>query len=252
MLAMTLLGVGTGLPDADRENTHMVWQAPDGLLLIDSGGSTWTRLLRAGFDPLQLRGIVLTHGHPDHINGFPVLLFQLFLAGFRAEMPVYGNATTLEHAQRIVEAFAMSSYSAQPAWHVVQPGDDLPLNSAFYRVRTAETVHSKPALALRFESPSGQALVYPADTEPCPAVAALAQGAQILIHEATTPEPFEGHTSPRQVGEIALQAAVQQVVLVHFSPRYTMPVDQALTEVRAGGFAGAVAVGNEFERYELA
>ncbi len=47
MLRMTLLGVGTAVPDQDRENTHMVWESPAGLLLIDAGGSTYQRLLRA-------------------------------------------------------------------------------------------------------------------------------------------------------------------------------------------------------------
>ena len=32
MLRMTLLGVGTAVPDQDRENTHMVWEGSDGLL----------------------------------------------------------------------------------------------------------------------------------------------------------------------------------------------------------------------------
>jgi ribonuclease Z len=34
-------------------------------------------------------------------------------------------------------------------------------------------------------------------------------------------------------------------VLVHFSPRYTMTIEQALTEIRAGGFTGRAAVGSE-------
>ena len=65
MLRMTLLGVGTAVPDQDRENTHMVWESPSGLLLIDAGGSTYQRLLRANLEPLRLRGVFLTHSHAD-------------------------------------------------------------------------------------------------------------------------------------------------------------------------------------------
>ena len=104
MLRMTLLGVGTAVPDQDRENTHMVWEGPDGLLLIDAGGSTYQRLLRAGLDPLRLRGVFLTHSHADHVNGLPALLFQLSLAGFAGALPIYGNRPTLDLMRRLPDA----------------------------------------------------------------------------------------------------------------------------------------------------
>ncbi|NCC33491.1 MAG: ribonuclease Z, partial [Chloroflexia bacterium] len=81
MATMILLGTGTGLPDVDRGNTHMVWDGPGGPLLIDAGGSTYERLLRAGIDPQKLAGVVLTHSHCDHINGLPGLVFSMRLGG---------------------------------------------------------------------------------------------------------------------------------------------------------------------------
>jgi ribonuclease Z len=94
-------------------------------------------------------------------------------------------------------------------------------------------------------------MIYSADTEPCDSVQALAQGATLLIHEATTPQPFAGHTTPRQAGQVAAQAGVDRLVLVHFSPRWTMSAAQAIEEVRAGGFVGDVEVGREFGVYTL-
>lgn len=251
MLSMTLLGVGAAVPDQDRENTHMVWSAPEGLLLVDAGGSTYQRLLRAGFDPLKLQGIFLTHSHADHINGLPALLFQLSLAGYSGKLPIYGNAPTLDLMQRVLAAFELGRHQAEVEWVVVDGGAEVSLPAASYRLTTAETVHPRPCLALRFEDRSGGALVYSADTEPCPAVQALAQDATILIHEATTPEPFAGHTTPRQAGATAVAAAVERLVLVHFSPRWTMSASQAIEEVRAAGFGGDVEIGREFGVYSL-
>jgi ribonuclease Z len=249
---MTLLGVGTAVPDQDRENTHMVWEAPGGLLLIDAGGSTYQRLLRAGLDPLALRGVFLTHSHADHINGLPALLFQLALVGYKQTLPIYGNKPTLDLVRRMVAAFELESHQATVEWVEVVGGQEVPVGDASYQLFTADTTHSRPCLALRFEdAATGRALVYSADTEPCQPVQDLARGAAVLIHEATTPQPFEGHTTPRQAGQVAARAGVERLVLVHFSPRWTMNAAQAIEEVRAGGFVGDAEIGREFGRYAL-
>lgn len=246
MARMILLGVGTGVPDVDREHTHMVWDGPGGPLLIDAGGSTYQRLLKTGLDPQSLAGVVLTHNHPDHIHGLAPLMFSIGLAGRREPLPVYGLAETLAMAEAIATAMELDySYVVPPAWRALAPGDTLDLDDG-WRMRTAATVHSRPCLALRFESTAGgAALTYSADTEPCAAVEALAAGAQVLIHEATTPDAFAGHTSPRQAGAVAAAAKVGRLILVHFSPRYTMSIPQALAEVGAGGYAGPAEVGHE-------
>ena len=252
MLRMTLLGVGAAVPDQDRENTHMVWEGPDGLLLIDAGGSTYQRILRAGLDPLRLRGVFLTHSHADHINGLPALLFQLALADFEGKLPIYGNAPTLALARRVIEAFGLESHQCEVEWVEVAGGQEIALNAEGYRLRVADTVHSRPGLALRFEErATGKALVYSADTEPCPSVQSLAMSAAVLIHEATMPEPFAGHTTPRQAGTVAANAGAGRLVLVHFSPKATMSAAQAIEEIRAGGYAGLAEIGREFDTYTL-
>jgi ribonuclease Z len=253
---MVLLGVGTGVPDADRDHTHMVWDGGDaggGTLLIDAGGSTYQRLLKSGVDPQALGGILLTHSHADHINGLPVLLFSLWLAGRREKpVPIYGLPVTLEVARRYVESAYLEQIVAPVEWIPVQAGDAVPLGSDTWTLRTTLTDHSRPCLALRFEEKAtGRRLVYSADTRPCAAVEELARGAEILIHEATTAEPFPSHTTPRQAGEVAARAGAKRLVLVHYSPHWTMPEEQALAEVRAGGFPGTAEIGREYQALEM-
>jgi ribonuclease Z len=244
---MILLGTGTGVPDADRENTHMVWDGPGGPLLIDAGGSTYQRLLKAGLDPQEIQGILITHSHCDHINGLAGLLFSLRLAGRTGPLPIYGLAPTLELVQGILAAFALDGYQPPIIWAQIQAGDSIPLAEG-WGIRTALTAHSRPCLALRFEDAAGgPALTYSADTEPCPAVAELAHGSAVLIHEATTPEPFAGHTTPRQAGAVAAAAGASRLLLVHYSPRWTMSEERAIAEVRAGGYAGQAEIGREYQ-----
>lgn len=257
MPRMILLGTGTGVPDSDRENTHMVWDGPGGPLLIDAGGSTYQRLLRAGINPQgandddqgqrPLQGIVLTHSHCDHINGLAGLLFSLRLAGRIAPLPIYGLAPTLELVQKIVAAFTLDEICPPISWVELHASESIALAEG-WSMHTARTTHSRPCLALRFEEHgSGRALTYSADTEPCPAVAALASGATALIHEATTPKPFAGHTTPRQAGEVAAAAGAGRLILVHYSPHRTMPEAQAIAEIRAGGYTGQAEIGRDYQ-----
>ncbi|EFO80489.1 beta-lactamase domain-containing protein [Oscillochloris trichoides DG-6] len=246
-----LLGTGTGVPDADRENTHMVWDGPGGPLLIDAGGSTYQRLLRAGLNPQQLQGIFLTHTHCDHINGLAGLLFSMRLAGRTDPLPIYGLVPTLQLVQAILAAFALEKYQPPIIWNELSSGQEIDLSEG-WRIQTAMTAHSRPCLALKIVGPGqNEQLTYSADTEPCADVAALAQGSSVLIHEATTPTPFPGHTSPRQAGEVALAAGAKRLILVHYSPQWTMPEDAAHAEIRASGYSGVAEIGREYQVVEI-
>src|ERR1700730_17684177 len=48
----------------------------------------------------HVRGLILTHGHEDHIGGIPFLLAQL-------QIPVYGTAFTLALVERRVDEHEM-------------------------------------------------------------------------------------------------------------------------------------------------
>src|SRR5450755_4176125 len=72
-------------------------------------------------------GLVLTHGHEDHIGGIPFLLAQL-------NIPVYGTAFTLALVERRLEEHQMLD---QAKLHTVKPGGKLvlgPFSIEFIRV----------------------------------------------------------------------------------------------------------------------
>lgn len=251
MARMILLGVGTAVPDQDRGHTHMVWDGAGGPLLIDAGGSTYQRLLRAGIEPTALAAILITHSHADHINGLPALLFSMCLAGRTAPIPIYALPETITVVTRMLDAFELEQYTVQPAWYPIAPTDQIALGDG-WTLSTAPTQHTRPCVALRFSDADGQhCLTYSADTAPYEPVQQLAHGSRVLIHEATEHTPTTYHTTPREAGSIAVQAGVERLVLVHYSPHWTMPEAQALAEVRAGGFRGTAEIGREQQVIEL-
>lgn len=251
MARMILLGVGTAVPDQDRGHTHMVWDGPGGPLLIDAGGSTYQRLLQAGIEPTALAAILITHSHADHINGLPALLFSMCLAGRTAPLPIYALPETISIVTRLLDAFELEQYTVQPAWRPINASDQIALDAG-WSLTTAPTQHTRPCVALRFSDASGQrVLTYSADTAPYAPVQQLAQGSRVLIHEATDHKPTTYHTTPREAGNIAQQAGAERLVLVHYSPRWTMPEAVALAEVQAGGFTGTAEIGHEQQVIEI-
>ena len=72
-----------------------------------------------------------------------------------------------------------------------------------------------PTIGLRMEFKEANKIVtYSCDTEPCQEVLRLARGADILIHEASG--EVIGHSSSRQAAEIAAEADVGELYLIHY------------------------------------
>jgi len=85
----------------------------------------------------------------------------------------------------------------------------------------------------------GRKVVLSGDTRPCAGVREMAQGADLLVHEATfSHQDLEraketGHSTAREAAELAAQAEVRHLILTHISPRYTREAPELLAEARA-------------------
>ena len=76
-----ILGSSNAIPTKDSENTHMVIVGDERTLLIDSVSNPILRLEQAGVDFNDLTDIIITHFHPDHASGIPLLLMDMWLMG---------------------------------------------------------------------------------------------------------------------------------------------------------------------------
>lgn len=239
-MGLWLLGTSGAVPDAGRDYVSLVVEAADGLILIEAGGSPLHRLRRMDLDPLRLRGVFLSHRHPDHLSGLPGLLMGLWLLRRADPLWIAGPEDALERARALLELFEWQSWNGMfPLdWRPIslEPGA-LVDDSDSVRLVAAPVVHSVPALALRIELPEGAA-AYSADTEPCPAMVRLSRGVEVLVHEATGAYP--GHTSPEGAGRIAREADARRLILVHLPPQ----VDDEAWKARAREmFDGPVEIG---------
>lgn len=84
----------------------------------------------------------------------------------------------------------------------------------------------------------GRRFVLSGDTRPCAALERAAQGADLLIHEATFADADRqraletGHSTAREAGQLARRAGVRRLLLTHFSSRYEDDLSRLAREAR--------------------
>ncbi len=251
MAKLTFLGSASALPDEQHENTHFVIQEGKRTILVDCAASAFVRISKAGISAMDIEDVILTHFHPDHVSGMPMLLMGMWLAGRRHKINLYGLAYTLERMKTMWDLFDWRTWPGffDIDYHVVAEEELAPvLSNDEVIIKASPVKHFIPTLGLRFDLPrSKKTIAYSCDTEPCPAVARLAQGAEWLIHEAAG--EATGHSSAAQAAEMARQAGVRGLCLVHYAaekPEFLQSVEQARQI-----FAGEIQIAEDFSTLEV-
>ncbi|MBV9099965.1 MAG: ribonuclease J [Candidatus Dormibacteraeota bacterium] len=149
----------------------------------------------------RVRGIVLTHGHEDHIGALPYILPRL-------DVPVYGTALTLGLLRNKLRDHGLIESTEL---HTVQPGDVKSFGC--FEVEWVHTTHSIPdACALAIRTPVGLIVHsgdFKVDTTPVqgepPDLARLArlgdEGVLLLLSDSTNAEHDGTTPSERSVGD---------------------------------------------------
>jgi ribonuclease Z len=247
-----VLGSGPALASESRDNTFFMFDGPEGSLFVDCAGSPFHRMLRAGVDPDGLKGVILTHAHPDHIYGLPSLVHELWLYGRKEAVHIYANGHTQQVARLLLSAFELWDKPMPLDLHLIPNEAQYPLlEHDSYAIHTSPVRHHIPTVAVRVASRiSGRVAVYSSDTSPCPELVSLAKGVDLLFQECSVEEPHPFHSTPEQVGEIAAEAEVGELVLVHCHHDLVKEPYLTIAEIRRQ-YPGPVQFAQDFEVYEL-
>lgn len=248
-MTLHLLGTGAALSDAGRTTTMLALEGRRSLLLVDCGGDAAHRALVSGLDLALVDGLIVTHEHADHVGGFPLLMERLWLAGQIEPFPVYGNQAALDQVGRLANAFDTSEWPNYPSidYHLIPDQEQAPvLSNEEFALFASHGSHAVPCIGLRVEVGGRGVLAYSGDTQPSAAIARLAEGVDLLVHEATGHGP--SHSSAAEAAQIAKQAGAKRLVLVHLPPLLDGGA-QLLQEARA--IFPATELGADGGQYQL-
>ncbi len=206
----------------------------------------------------RIRGIVITHGHEDHIGALPYLLKQMIF-------PIYATKLTIALIESKLKEHGLSG---KVPLHVVKPGDVVHFNAI--SVEFINVNHSIPdAVALGIKTPLGYVVHtgdFKIDCTPImgsmidlPRLGEIGkEGVLALMADSTNAERAGYTASERVVGEsfsnLFKKAENKRIIIATFSsnlPRIQQIIDAAVKDGRKVAISGRSMVNNVNIAHEL-
>jgi len=251
MPKVIILGSSNAVPTINHENTHLVIVGEERTILVDCVSTPVVRLEQAGVDFNTLTDIVITHFHPDHVAGVPLLLMDMWLMGRTKPVNIYGLHHTMDKLEALMGFYGWSewpNFFPVGFYRLPEAEHALVLDCAEFKVSSSPVHHMIPTIGLRVQCKTDdKVFAYSCDTEPCEQTVRLASGADVLVHEAAG--ATFGHSSAEQAGEIAARAEVGKLYLIHYpSGKYA---DGDLAAEAKKKYPGEVILATDFMTIEL-
>ena len=275
MIAVTLLGTGSPMPDPNRAGPATLVSAGDEHYLVDAGRSVMMRMAAAGVGAPNLSAVLITHLPSDHITDLNDVITTRWVMTFEpTPLTIVGPVGTRAAVDHLLE-FLGPDISYRIAHHddldhpppveVIEVADgpvDLP---GAVTITCAPTDHRpvEPSIGYHFDH-DGVAVVAAGDTVPCEGLDRLSAGADALVHTVIRKDVIEQipvqrmrdtldyHSSPAEAGQTAARAGVGTLVLTHYVPAIP-PGDPGddWRALAAAHFDGRVEIGDDLHRIEV-
>ena len=159
----------------------------------------------------NLKAVLLSHLHSDHISDLLVMRYALQLKKC-PPMPLYLPATP----ENMFDIFA-----AEKSFATTVIKDGMHITVAGVHVEFCRMAHSVESYAVRLQSGS-KTFVYSGDTSLNDDLAAFARNADLLLIDAQFSNenlPFHPpHLSAAQAAQIAKKAGIKRLLLTHINP----------------------------------
>ncbi len=278
---ITLLGTGSPLPAPDRAGPATLVSTSGGSapehLLVDAGRGVMMRLAAAAVGAGDLRAVLLTHLHSDHVTDIGDVITTRWVTTFQPTPLTIvgppGTATMIDHVLASLGpdiGYRLAHHDdlqQGPDVRVVEVTDgvvDLPDAPGVVTVSCAPTDHRpvEPTVAFRFDH-DGAAVVAAGDTVPCEGLDRLSSGADCLVHTTIRKDiisqlpmqrirdTLDYHSSPEEAAQTAARAGVHTLVLTHYVPPIPPGGDDEWRALAASHFDGRIELGPDLHRIHI-
>jgi ribonuclease BN (tRNA processing enzyme) len=217
MTRLTVIGGSGGYPGHGRPCSGYLVEADGFAVLIDPGYGVATGL--SADNTLSFDAVLVSHAHPDHCADLnPILRAHAWADPPLPPLPVYALPGALDGVLALDRPEVLAgSYTL----HELADGGQLSIGP--FQIRTAALPHPRPNLGMRIGA-GGRSMVYTGDCGPSEQLVGLADGADLLLAEASyanaVPEELVGAlSSAADVGRQAAAARANRLILTHLMPR---------------------------------
>jgi ribonuclease BN (tRNA processing enzyme) len=218
-MRLTVIGCSGSFPGPDSPSSCYLAEAEGFRLVIDMGNGALGVLQRYA-ELFSIDAICVSHLHADHCVdvGSYWIARQFAPDGPRPAIPVYGPPGTADRIKPFLGQRSREYDQVPFEFRDLAVG---PLEIGPFRVTTDHMNHPLETFGFRVEH-AGARLAYSADTGECEALVRLAEGADLLLCEASFLEGPDNapnvHLTARQAGEHATRAWARQLILTHLVP----------------------------------
>lgn len=257
MIEIGFLGTGGAMSTADRDNTSFFFDNGKGLILVDCPGSALQKIQKLGGAPRDLRAILVTHIHPDHVYGLPAIFHSLMLR--EGLIPIYGSAETVEFCIRLLDFFGLrqSNFKTRSEFHAVHPDEDFSV-AHDVAVTALPVMHHPSSLAFHLHFAEGPRFLYSGDTAAAASPLRRVHRPESMGHDCSAPSRFfeqypvlySKHTNSLELGRMAEEMGVKTLFPCHFFGEVEFPLTEIEEEIRRH-YTGRLIVPRDLERYPL-
>jgi ribonuclease Z len=285
-LHVLVCGAGGPLPAANRSPACLLVIAGETVMLFDSGGGASRNMALSGFAPPLVERVFLTHFHSDHIDGLGEIATLRWAAGGWPEpLTVHGpqGVGDIVHGFNLAYRQDQTYRTAHHGPQVTPPASAGLSASAFappaegnapvvfergdLRVRAFAVDHEpvSPAVGYRIDY-KDRSIAISGDTAKSDNLIALAEGVDVLFHEALskvlvgvmneaakragdatmekiTLDILDYHASPVEAAESAEAAGAEALVVYHVVPPLPLaPLESLFGEGMDEVYEGSIEI----------